>query len=165
MRPAKTPAATDVVETPVVVAKLPDVDTTVIPETKVEEVRPEAKPLPESNPLPVEHIEAPKQPELPQAAVPQVATPAAQVVTPAPQAVTPALRVATPAPQVAAPATNTTAPATAKTQKATREPAKTVSAKNLRQLQREFKSGRMPYDAETLRARAPEIAAAIARYM
>ena len=150
-RPAATAA---VVEAPVVIAKLPDADTTVIPETKVEE----AKPLPESNPLPVEHIEAPKQPELPQAAAPQVVTPAAQVVTPAPQ-------VVTPAPHVAAPATNATAPA--KTQKTTREPARTVSAKNpnLRQLQREFSAGRMPYDAETLRAKAPEIAAAIARYM
>jgi hypothetical protein len=147
-------ATTDVVEAPVVVAKLPDADATVIAETKVEE----AKPLPESNPLPVEHIEAPKQPELPQAAAPQVVTPAPQVATPAPQ-------VATPAPQVATPVT--TAPAAAKTQKATREPAKTASAKNpnLRQIQREFAAGRMPYDAETLRAKAPEIAAAIARYM
>src|SRR5690242_12261358 len=154
--PERPAATADVVEAPVVVAKLPDADATVVPETKVEEV----KPLPESNPLPVENIEAPKQPELPQAAAPQAVTPAAQVVTPAPQ-------VVTPAPQVAAPVTNTTAPATAKTQKATREPTKTASAKNpnLRQLQREFAAGRMPYDAETLRAKAPELAAAIARYM
>jgi hypothetical protein len=159
-RPAVTAAA---VEAPVVIAKLPDADTTAIAETKVEET----KPLPESNPLPVEHIEAPKQPELPQAAAPQAVTPAAQVVTPAPQVVTPAPQVATPAPQVATPVTNTTAPATAKIQKTTREPARTVSTKNpnLRQLQREFSAGRMPYDAETLRAKAPEIAAAIARYM
>jgi hypothetical protein len=154
-------ATVDVVQAPVVVARLPDVDTAVSSETKVEDVRPEAKPLP------VEHIETPKQLEPPQAAAPQVVTPAAQVVTPAPQVVTPAPQVVTPAPQVATPATTTTAPATAKTQKATREPAKTASAKNpnLRQIQREFAAGRMPYDAETLRAKAPEIAAAIARYM
>jgi len=144
-------ATTDVVETPVVVAKLPEAPAPVIAETKADEVPTESKPLPTETA--VEHIVAPKQPELPQAAAPQV-------VTPAPQ-------VATPAPQVATPMTNTTAPATAKTQKATREPDKTASAKNpnLKQLQREFSAGRMPYDAETLRAKAPEIAAAIARYM
>jgi hypothetical protein len=170
-RPATAPVQTeaapaqavtaDVVEAPVVVARLPDVDTAVSSETKVEEVRAEAKPLP------VEHIETPKQPELPQAAAPQVVTPAAQVVTAAPQVVAPAPQVVAPAPQVATPATNSAAPATAKTQKATREAAKTVSGRNpnLRQLQREFAAGRMPYNAEALRARAPEIAAAIARYM
>ena len=151
--PVQAAATADVVEAPIVVAKLPDVDAPVSSETKVDEV----KPLPAEKA--VETIAAPKQPELPTAA-PQVATPAPQVVTPAPQAVTPA-------PQVATPATNPVAPATVKAQKAPRDSARTVSARNpnFRQLQREFSSGRIPYDAETLRARAPEIAAAIARYM
>jgi hypothetical protein len=148
------PAAT--AETPVVVAKPAVVEAAAASEPKLEDIKPEpkllpevkpvleaqpvpeAKPVLEAKPVAVEtgaqNIEAPKQPEPPKAAAPQVVT-----------------------------------PATVKMQKTTHEPAKTASAKktgpSFRQLEREFSSGRMPYDPETLRARAPGIAAALAPYM
>jgi len=132
-------ATPDVVEAPVVTAKLPDVDAAVSSETKAVEVRPELKPLPAETA--VQNIVAPKQPELPVAA-------ASQVVTPT---------------------TNSVAPATVKIQKATREPASTNPAKKTSTIARRFERGlsreRIPYDVQALRARAPEIAAAIARYM
>jgi hypothetical protein len=147
------PATADVAETPVVVAKLPEVPAPVSSETKADEVQAESKPLPAE--AAAEKILAPKQPELPQA-------PATQVVTPAP-------KVATPAPQVAMPTTTSAAPASGKIQKTTRESAKPVSAKQMstmaRRYERDFSGQRPPYDMETLRAKAPEIAAAIARYM
>ena len=143
-------ATTDVVETPVVVAKLPEAPAPVVVETKADEVQPESKPLPTETA--VEHILAPKQPELPQAAAPQVVTPDTNTVAPATT--------------TAAPATNTAAPVTVKTQKETREQPRTAQAKKTaRRHERDFSGERLPYDMETLRAKAPEVAAAIARYM
>jgi hypothetical protein len=143
-------ATIEVVETPVVVAKLPEAPAPVVSETKADEVQPESKPLPTETE--VEHILAPKQPELPQAAAPQAVTPNTNTVAPATTA--------------AAPATNTAAPATVKTQKETREQARTAQTKKTaRRHERDFSGERLPYDMETLRARAPEVAAAIARYM
>jgi hypothetical protein len=136
--PERPAATAEPLEAPVVVAKPPVVEAAAGSEPKLEEIKPESKPLSEAKPVLVEtavqNIEPLKQPEPPKAAAPQVVT-----------------------------------PATAKTQKTSREPAKTASAKkagpNFRQLERDFSAGRMPYDAETLRARAPDIAAAMAPYM
>ncbi len=151
--PAQAAATADVVEAPVVVASLPDVPAPVSAETKADEVPAESKPLPAETTA--EKIVAPKQPELPQ--------------LPAPQVVTPKTTTATPATTTVAPATNTVASSAAKTQKVTREAARTISARQMstmaRRFDRDFPGQRPPYDMETLRAKAPEIAAAIARYM
>lgn len=137
-------------ETPVVIAMPPVVEAAAASEPKSEDIKPESKLLPEAKPLreampvleakptPVETaVQNIEPPKEPEP--PKAATP--QVVT----------------------------PATVKTQKTPHEPAKTASAKksgpSFRQLEREFSSGRMPFDAATLRAKAPDIAAAMAPYM
>ncbi len=146
--PAQAAATADVVEAPTMVAKLPDVAPPVSSDAKVEEIRPESKPLADSKLLAtetaVQNIETPKLPDVPKAA--------------APQAVTPTPRMS-----------RTTLVAPGKIQKATPELSRTVQARKMsvaaRRFQRDFGGGRIPYNVEALRARAPEIAAAIARYM
>jgi len=137
-----TPVQAATVEAPVEIIKLPNVEAAPGSETKADEVQPVSKPLPVE--AAVQTTAAPQQVELPKAAAPQVVTPV----------------------------TNAAAPATVKVQKATSEPAKVVPAlparkatKVARRLERELSSERLPYNVEALRARAPEIAAAISRYM
>lgn len=139
--PLQSTVASDVVvQAPVVVAK--NVDASVGPEFKADEIRPQS--IPVAAETAVDRPSAPKQSELPQTAAPQAAS------------------------QVVAPQTNKLTPTTVKTTKPISQPVRTVSAKTgktARRFEREFSVGRLPYDIETLRAHAPEIAAAIARYM
>jgi hypothetical protein len=155
--PAPIPqtATAEVVETPAVVApKLPDAEPVVQAERKQDEAKPEVKPevmtvaaLPAE--VPAQNVVAPKETAVSEVAAPQVTPP---VVT-----------------QAVAPAVNTVVRQPAKvvqktTQETVKEPVKKTNTV-ARHTERGTSREQVSYNVDTLRARAPEIAAALSRYM